>query len=733
MTERIPERVTGAAWISFCLQASTTLVLAGSGVWAESDALLAGAVGGFSGALVCISTLWTLRMRQRVDRLENETRSATTRERHGDLISSEDDAVEQARAQLRRTERLTPGLTSLAVMAVLSVGAAWIWSRLAEDPSRGSFAHDHAPALPLAFLLLGSAFACFVVGRYANGLTATSGRRESRESAIALRSGASWMAGTALASLLLSIAFFIFTSAEVDTFLRVLAWSLPALWCLLAVETALQLLLGIYRPRGLRGFDRPAHDSRVLGLLSSPESMARTLGDALNYQFGFEVTRTWFYRLLERSLGRLISIGLAVLALLSTIVVVGPRERALVTRFGRLSRETLNPGLHWKLPWPISRAESWDTDSVRVIRFGSDDHGGDSGPILWSGEHAGHASDILIAAAPRRSDGSDTPDQQGIALVNAEVEVRYRIDPERLVDYVRASVGGEHGPERHREEDPEEPAADGVHGHGHGHAHGPPVEAEKDEDPEEEHDDDLDPADRRLRHLAVRETFRLLLTHDVDEWIGRARQTAGDVLRQRIQESSDSAGLGFDVLQVAVTSVHPPHEVADAFHAVISAEQEKVTRIENSQRRAIQLLAEVAGSVEQAEQLVAEIEAATKLRESENGNAEVTLRKEREVDRLLLAAGGRAAETIARARAARFEIESSERGQAARLSRQGRAFEQAPRLFKVRRLLEVLRESLVDARKVVVLSGHDRLTIRGDFKSVEQGFDLSTPPAKEDD
>lgn len=54
------------------------------------------------------------------------------------------------------------------------------------------------------------------------------------------------------------------------------------------------------------------------------------------------------------------SLTLALLALYSAAVAVEERHTALVTRFGKLVRTVDDPGLHWKLPWPIETATSID-------------------------------------------------------------------------------------------------------------------------------------------------------------------------------------------------------------------------------------------------------------------------------------------------------------------------------------------------------------------------------------
>ncbi len=82
-------------------------------------------------------------------------------------------------------------------------------------------------------------------------------------------------------------------------------WAARALCVLLglmAVEMLLTLLLEIYRPRVRGKIARPLYESRVVGLLAQPESLLTTAAQTLDYQFGFKVSETWFFQLLEKNI-----------------------------------------------------------------------------------------------------------------------------------------------------------------------------------------------------------------------------------------------------------------------------------------------------------------------------------------------------------------------------------------------------------------------------------------------
>jgi len=53
-------------------------------------------------------------------------------------------------------------------------------------------------------------------------------------------------------------------------------------------------------------------------------------------------------------------LAVLVIALSSTAYTVREEHTALVTRFGKLLRVVEEPGLHWKLPWPVDKTELID-------------------------------------------------------------------------------------------------------------------------------------------------------------------------------------------------------------------------------------------------------------------------------------------------------------------------------------------------------------------------------------
>ena len=71
---------------------------------------------------------------------------------------------------------------------------------------------------------------------------------------------------------------------------------------------------------------------------------------------------------------RLLAVGCALAVLivwpLSGFYTVATDEQGVVTRFGKLVRKGVKPGLHYALPWPIDRVGTPRTTDVKLINVG---------------------------------------------------------------------------------------------------------------------------------------------------------------------------------------------------------------------------------------------------------------------------------------------------------------------------------------------------------------------------
>ena len=65
---------------------------------------------------------------------------------------------------------------------------------------------------------------------------------------------------------------------------------------------------------------------------------------------------------------------LAMLYLASGLFSVKPEQRGVVTRFGRVVKENVLPGVHYHWPWPIESVVLLRTTEIRsmAVSFGTD-------------------------------------------------------------------------------------------------------------------------------------------------------------------------------------------------------------------------------------------------------------------------------------------------------------------------------------------------------------------------
>ena len=460
-----------------------------------------------------------------------------------------------ARTRLEWMRRwLIPAFGLLTAAYLVGAGIAfWSYQAELEAPRAGLQRVEIGMVLTALLMLL-----LFFFSKYASGMARVVEWQ-------LLRGGACYMLGSAVAALAVIVALGVFLYRGSATWERAVAYTLPVVMVVLGAETLVNFLLDIYRPRSPGVEPRACFDSRLLGLLSEPGGIAHSLAEAVNYQFGFEVSQTWFYQLLQRTLVKLLAFGAAALWLLSCLVVVQPYEGAIVERLGRQvePERPLEPGLHLKWPWPIDIARRYNTDQLHEFRIGYRDfyepkrderRKPDEAVIeLWTDpRHGGRDHfDFIIAPSPPLA-GAETPVAEGQEerreraaqhLARMEIVFQYRISPTKLADFTQ-------------------------------HARDPHA---------------------ILRRIAWNEVVRFAAGTHIDALMGELRQSGGELLRQRISRRADELKLGVEIKYVGLLQVHPTQQVAEAFRRVVTAQQEKIAEIRKARVTENQVLSQVAG------------------------------------------------------------------------------------------------------------------------------------------
>jgi len=543
-----------------------------------------------------------------------------------------------------------------ALIAAFQIG---IGLYLLKGYSAGVEAELKQPLL-CGICLTAIAFMSFLISRYATGM---SGQIEWKP----LKAGGSYLLGVAVVCFILAILLAIVSLFPDKLWpVNTMALVIPGLLVVLGLETAVNLILDIYRPR-LKGlYSRSAFDSRLLGAINEPGGILRSVADAIDYQFGFKVSQTWFYKLLEQAIVPLVLFGAVTLYLFSCVVVVGPDEQAIIEHFGNPKNEAgevriLEPGLAFKWPWPIDIAYKHPTKMISEISIGFvpkvDPKTGkvERKPLLWGETHYEKEYQLLVAS--RQSSAELPAGTVPVSLVIAAVPVQYRIKD--LYSFI------------YNHKEPE----------------------------------------KLLESICYRELTKLAASANIEgenrtdiehSLLGMGRAEAGMILTERIQEAANNEGLGVEIVFLGLQGVHPPAEVAASYQKVISAVQTKQSLILEAQAQRNQMLSTLVGSVEKADELY---QLALKYRQAEDVNSpEDTAKLGKQLDTAFAEAKGVIFKTLRESQRYAFEKETLAKGTGQRFAGQLKAYRAAPEIYLHEQRLAMLEETLEGVRKYVIVA-----------------------------
>ncbi|MEC8321453.1 MAG: hypothetical protein VX012_08585, partial [Planctomycetota bacterium] len=357
------QQATRVAGFGLLLQLAIGLVMLVYGVVFSDSSFTIASMPILCG-LVVWASLVVIFHQHRLERLEALERDELAADRGGDdatgIFAEGGTDVAARRLRLMHTW-LMPGASLLLAGLLITMGwwtLAWFASLDDTDRQVVPFTEGPNRGWQLS-ITLGLALVAFIFSRFVAGMAA-------RPAWSNLRGGAGHMVGNALVlfAVAVGIAFGFFDN---PTVLEGISYGLGIYMLLVAAEILLNFVLNLYRPRRPGETPRPAFDSRVLSLFAAPDSIVRSINEAVNYQFGFDITSSWGYQLLLRSFAWLLVFAFVILVGLSSIVVVEPGEQAVRLRGGRIVGEVQQGSLFFKLPWPLETVTSVDASRIREI------------------------------------------------------------------------------------------------------------------------------------------------------------------------------------------------------------------------------------------------------------------------------------------------------------------------------------------------------------------------------
>ncbi|MEK6675657.1 MAG: SPFH domain-containing protein [Planctomycetota bacterium] len=676
-------RAKNVAIVGCILQLAAFGTVLGVGIWSESHAVLA--VARFM--LVGIPTWFILFLvfkqarRVSVESLETtELKRAREAGAGSALFELDDEALLLERNRLRWMVRwMLPATTVLlALYLLLGQFSFWGWT-LGTAFDKGGLRLTQSPTLVMWFVIA-TGFLCFLYARYSIALSRMPGWG-------LLRAGATSMAGNALACVGLAVALMVSTSA--DWAQPLLAYVVRVAMVVLGLEFAGNFVLDFYRPRTSDQLPRPSFDSRLLGLIGEPGGIAKSIADAINYQFGFEVSSTWFYQLLQRWLGPILLVTVLIVLAMTSVVIVDASEEAVVERFGRpvaVGSGRLKAGLHLKWPFPIDIVRRAPIHRIGELVIGEateDDKEHADRAIIWTEAHEYLPELMLLVASPKLAalSADDRPSLHSagvgksvaVSLLMVSVPIEYRIkDLDQFL-----------------------------------YQHGDPL--------------------KLLEAVAYQYLSNYAAGVDIDQLMGPGREVLNRELAPLIQKRLDELGVGIEILFAGIRAAHPPssEKVAEAFQGVVSAEILKSATIEAAEGVAQRKLTAAAGTEARAKNLDEAIQARDELERNPKADAQARSEAEERVNDLLLGnpakgippMSGAAAAIIAGARADASDWISREAAKARAFQTEVTAYTAAPKLYMARKVLDLYRD-LDSVRKYVIVGDPAKVLI--EYDTVEQ-------------
>ncbi len=204
---------------------------------------------------------------------------------------------------------------------------------------------------------------------------------------------------------------------------------------------------------------------------------------------------------------------------------LGPDETGVIERFGKKVLPYREPGLHYKLPWPVEKLTRVQARRARALEIGYRSTGGgeetEPAAYEWNVQHRG-------GRFQRRPEESLalTGDQN---MIEVTATVHYRLS--RPDDYLFGLLDG----------------------------------------------------DSTVRVTGESAIHSVITTTGLDDVLTRGRRAIEERIRKEMQARLDRYKSGIEVLAVKLLDVHPSLEVVDAFRAVSGAFEEKNRLIDEAE------------------------------------------------------------------------------------------------------------------------------------------------------
>jgi regulator of protease activity HflC (stomatin/prohibitin superfamily) len=503
--------------VNFLMLLAATVLSLGLGRYAHSFAGQVAAVFFGAGTLVAMVAIFQMGLEEK-ERLEKLEFDELTRDKaSASLFAAGEAEAFPARHAREQFEKWILPIFTVVLVVGIGVSVVMLWSWL-----KAPTVEPIIQPMVAAALFGVQALILFVLGKYSANLARLDGQR-------LVRPASSFQVFGAYLSMAIAVCIGLVYGGQPRADLW-MARVVIAVLAIITIEGVVSLILEIYRPRVKGKQVRLIYESRLIGLMGQPEGIFSTAATALDYQFGFKVSETWFYRFLQRAIVWLVLVQLGVLVLSSTVVFIEPGEQGLIERWGQPRAEhILNPGAHLKFPWPMEKVYRFGTDQIQTFTVGMvAETNNTANAVLWTVKHAKEEFNLLVASRDQGAGSSTNKGSVPADLLSVSIPVQYQI--RNVNDFAYKHVDG----------------------------------------------------GKLLEEIATREVVRYLVGVDIFDIMSAGRNKASNDLQKLIQEQADARELGVKILFVGLQDIHPPVKVAPSYELVVGTRQE----MESNKRKA---------------------------------------------------------------------------------------------------------------------------------------------------
>ncbi|EDM28206.1 Band 7 protein [Lentisphaera araneosa HTCC2155] len=461
----------------------------------------------------------------------------------GDALFEEEEGTDLAFAKrsLMFFERYVVSVFCFAVGIGALVGIYYFWSRLATDPE---LALDKRSSNAAA-MMMGLAAGYFIFASYAGGVSRDVGSSK-------LRALSGWFYCSAIMLFVLGV-FEITSALELFDYRKQVNYAFVVIIAILAIEMVLGIVMESFRPRHSEEERAFLLESRMLTVMTSPGGLASNIVHVIEYQTGIHVSENSFNIVFKKVLLPILAVQAGWLYLMTTMVEIKPGYAGVRENFGKISRDAggevvqLQPGLNFKLPWPMGKISIYNVDKLSTFTVGQvksatsalgeppmeeDEYkiSNEEKVNVWGrkshGAHEEGYEDFNYLASDAASEKSN------MNMLTIKVPVHYKVKDiyEYLYNYKEPQLV--------------------------------------------------------LQSLAEQELVSYIGQADYSAFMGNDRTQAADQLKKVLQEKADAIDLGVNVVFLEIEASHPPVDTVLSHDRVMGAVFESDAKIFKAQTKA---------------------------------------------------------------------------------------------------------------------------------------------------